>query len=175
MIQYRRELYKLLPPDFVSAECGVAEFFFSEDILKMGASLHYAIDNWGTLDQKGDGGHPTEWHEMNFARVQERAALYGDRVKILRGLSAHMAHEIPDNSLDLCYIDCDHSYTGVRDDINSYWIKLKSGGVMAFHDYQAPQYGVMAAVLEFAARNNLTVHDIPEDKPEDAGAYIVKP
>jgi hypothetical protein len=58
-------------------------------------------------------------------------------------------------------------------DIANWFRKLKKGGIMAFHDYEAPQYGVKPAVKEFANRNDYLIHLIPEDKPEDAGAYII--
>ena len=85
-----------------------------------------------------------------------------------------MAHAIEDESLDLVYVDCDHSYSGVKRDINSYWQKLKTGGIMAFHDFENEAYGVKAAVLEFAYDNKLTVNHIPEDKDADAGAWVRK-
>ena len=175
MIQYRRELYKLLPANFTSCECGVAEGYFSADILSWGAAKHYMVDAWQQLNQTGDGGFLQEWHDNNYYAAVARVARYRDKAVILRGLSDHMAHDIPDESLDLCYIDGDHSYHGVKRDINAYWSKLKSGGVMAFHDYKNPAYGVRAAVLEWADMQVLEVNIIPEDTEEDAGAYLIKP
>jgi hypothetical protein len=174
MIQYRRELYKLLPPDFASCEVGVAEGYFSADILEMGASKHYMVDAWQHLLQTGDGGFTQEWHDNNYYAAVARVAKYRDKAIILRGLSDHMAHEIPDESLDLVYIDGDHSYQGVKRDIASYWPKLKTGGVMAFHDYKNPAYGVRGAVLEFADIYSSQVNIIPEDSDADAGAYVIK-
>lgn len=173
-IKYRRELYKLLPPNFHSVEIGVAEGYFSAEILESGAGLHYMVDAWQYLPQYGDGGNAQTWHDQNYFAAVARVAKYDGRVKILRGLSTHMAHEIPDGSLDLVYIDGDHSYDGCKADINAYWSKLKIGGIMAFHDFEAPEYGVKPAVLEFAYNNDVGFFMIREDKPEDAGAYLIK-
>lgn len=175
MIQYRRELYKLLPPEFVAAELGSAEGNFSLDLLEMGAGHLYLIDNWAYIpDVKGDGNYSQEWHDNNFYAAMARIVPHRDKVTVLKGMTDHMAHQVPDESLDMVYVDAAHHYEGVKADIHSYWGKLKPGGIMAFHDAENESYGVKAAVLEFAARNNLTVHDIPEDKPEDAGAWIRK-
>ena len=47
-----------------------------------------------------------------------------------------MASElIPDNSLDYIYIDARHDYCGVMDDLEMFWPKLKSGAIVAGHDY----------------------------------------
>ncbi len=173
-IHYRRELYKLLPPEFTSAEVGVAEGYFSADILSWGALKHYMVDAWQQLVQSGDGGFDQEWHDNNYYAAFSRVAKFGERAIVLRGLSDHMAHEIIDGTLDFCYIDGDHSYNGVKRDINAFWPKLKSGGIMAFHDFDNPAYGVKAAVLEFCHNNKITVNHIPEDSEVDAGAWVSK-
>ena len=134
----------------------------------------YLCDNWGHIEgQFGDGGFETAWHEKNFKEVMERIDFCKDRVTILRGFSHLMAKHIPNNSLKLVYIDCDHLNT--MRDIIAYMPKLVSGGVMAFHDFwdQLP-YTVNRDVHEYAAIHGLKVHDIPENKPEDSGAWIRK-
>ena len=44
------------------------------------------------------------------------------------------------------FIDADHSYTGMIQDIQSWLPKIKSGGYLAGHDYDWP--GVLQAVTE---------------------------
>jgi alkanesulfonate monooxygenase SsuD/methylene tetrahydromethanopterin reductase-like flavin-dependent oxidoreductase (luciferase family) len=54
-----------------------------------------------------------------------------------------------DESLDFVYIDGDHRYEAVKDDIDAWLPKVKKGLIIAGHDYQhkwAP--GVKPAVLE---------------------------
>jgi len=49
----------------------------------------------------------------------------------------------------MLFIDGDHSYNGVKKDIK--WIEyVKSGGIVAFHDYLLPKYkdSVVKAVNE---------------------------
>ncbi len=173
-IELRSELHLLLPTDFTSAEIGVAEGYFSADILSWGAAKHYMVDAWQQLVQTGDGGYPQEWHDNNYYAAFARVQKYGERAVILRGISDHMAHQIPAESLDFVYIDGDHSYYGVKRDIAAYWPKLKWGGVMAFHDYENDAYGVKGAVLEFAENNHLHVNKIPEKSIADAGAWFKK-
>jgi hypothetical protein len=86
-----------------------------------------------------------------------------------------MADFVADASCALVYVDADHAYEAVREDIVHWWPKLVPGGIMAFHDFLNPAYGVRRAVEEFARHANLLIHPLPEDKDEDAGAYIEKP
>jgi len=178
-LKYRRDIWKLFITTPVSmlggvAEIGVAEGNYSEDLLKMPMPWPrvYLVDRWQHAKIKGDSNMPQSWHDMNLAQVQTRTAPFSSRVRILKGESREAAHAVPDASLSLVYVDADHSYNGVKSDCEVWFPKVKKGGFMAFHDYQNPAYGVKKAVQEFAAANNLTVIDIPEDKAEDAGAYF---
>jgi len=64
---------------------------------------------------------------------------------------------IPDESLDFCYIDADHSYRAVSDDIRLWFPKIKKEGLLGGHDfvpdadYWFGSFGVHRAVTEFAA------------------------
>jgi hypothetical protein len=175
MINYRADLYKVIDLTLPSAELGCAEGYFSADILSWGVPKHYMVDNWGNIpNQSGDGGNDDQWHNSNFIKSMDRVKDYGDKVVILRGMSVPMADKVENNSLGFVNVDCDHSYRGVMGDIKAWWPKLVTGGVMAFHDFEATQYGVKMAVHEFAAINKLTVNLLPENKIEDAGAYLIK-
>lgn len=169
-IRYRRDLHKIIDLTLPAAEVGVAEGYFSADILSWGVPLLYMVDNWGTLDVKGDGGNPQAWHDKNYVDALVRTSKYNR--KILRGISWQMAEKVTDGSLGFINIDCDHSYEGVKKDIAAWWPKLAIGGVMAFHDYENNAYGVKQAVQEFAA--GMEIHLLPEDKMADAGAYLIK-
>lgn len=174
-IRYRRELNQVIDLSKPAAEIGVAEGYFSADILAWGVSMLYMVDKWEHIPNiSGDGNNDQEWHDKNLAEATERVSKYGAKVKILKGDSVEMAKKVR-KKLGYVNIDCDHSYEGVRDDIEAWWPKLASGGVMSFHDYENPSYGVKRAVKEFAEREGLEIHLLPEDKMEDAGAYLIKP
>lgn len=175
-IKYRADLYKIIDLSLPAVELGVAEGQFSRDILNWGVVKLYSIDAWTTINgQKGDGGFDQEWHNMNYEKAKLLLKPFGERSVILRGLSVEMSRQLEDDSLGFVNVDCDHSYEGVKADIQAYWPKLKVGGVMAFHDYEiVNMYGVKKAVEEFAKLNGLEVNLLPENKIEDAGAWIRK-
>lgn len=178
-IQHRTQLPDLLKHfglSMIGVELGSAEGNSAFDFMGNGMEKLYVVDLWATIvGQRGDASNHSEWHNHNYEVATERLKRFGDNVIFLRGLTSEMAKHIPDNSVSLVYVDADHSEQGVTNDINNYWGKLISGGIMAFHDYENTwDYGVKVAVEKFAKENNLEIHLIPENKLEDAGAWVIK-
>lgn len=179
-ITYRRDLYKLLEyyslPK-VAAEIGVAEGYFSRNMLEWDLDLLYCVDNWGHIpDVKGDGNQPEIWHSKNEAAALKRVQPWIDQNKcvVLKGLSRHMAKRVPDRVLGLLYLDGNHSFEGVTEDLQIWYDKVVPGGIVAGHDFLNDAYGVQDAVFTFSARIGETVHLINENKPEDAGFWFRK-
>lgn len=169
-IKTRRDLYKLLPATPCVAEIGVAEGLFSRDILTWSPFSLILVDMWECHPEfPGDAGHSQEWHNNNYENVR---ILKSDVVQILRGPSVAMADLVPRGTLDLVYIDACHSYDCVRADIQAWATKLKTGGVIAFHDVLSPEYGVNQAVYEWAREIGKDVHIIPELRSADASAWV---
>lgn len=71
---------------------------------------------------------------------------YKDRLIAIEATSEEAADQIKDNSLDLVFIDANHSYQFVRTDIIKYTPKLKYNGLLTGHDIDYP--GVNKAVKE---------------------------
>lgn len=177
IINYRRELpflMKHLELPMIGVEVGVAQGSFSWELLYNGVEKLYSVDAWKELQQTGDGGYPKSWHDTNYNMAVEKLSQFGERSIILRGLSHEMAKLVEDNTLGLVYLDGDHSFSGVMTDINSWYPKLVKGGIIATHDYESPAYGTKQAFEEFAQHNGLEIYLLPEDKPDDAGAYMIK-
>lgn len=59
----------------------------------------------------------------------------GRNFTLLEGFSEDMVKRIEDNSLDFVYIDADHSYDFVMQDIILWGRKIRKGGIMSGHDY----------------------------------------
>lgn len=169
-IKCRKDLHQLLNPvkKHLIVEVGVAEGYFSQLMSAWGDMI--LIDNWATLDQKGDGSNDQAWHDENYRQAKERCP----NATFLKGISWEMAKQLTDESCSLIYIDACHSYECVYNDINAFYPKLEIGGIMGFHDYLSTEYGVKQAVDEFAGRNNLQMNIIPEFQDSDASAYFIK-
>lgn len=63
--------------------------------------------------------------------------------------SLRAAALFPDGHFDLVFLDAAHDYESVRADIQAWWPKVKTSGVLAGHDYDQGWCGVRRAVDEF--------------------------
>lgn len=75
--------------------------------------------------------------------------------------SRDAARTYEDNSLDFVFIDAAHDYESVREDIYSWYPKIKPGGILAGHDKTWP--GVVKAVNEFIMTAGVTLHIMDGD------------
>jgi hypothetical protein len=83
-------------------------------------------------------------------------------ITTLKLSSVEAARLFDDKSLDFVFIDGSHLYESVRDDIAAWAPKIKSGGIIAGHDYDTPEdefNGVKKAVDEVFGDNKVTVYD----------------
>lgn len=151
------------------AEVGVFAGDLSRRLLARRPDLELLmIDSWASAP-KADYAKSGDYHatlqaddqENFFALTKHVTAFAGKRATIIRADSKTAAQAIPDNSLDLVFIDADHSYEGCRDDIQAYWPKVKPGGIISGHDYANDdwQFGPMVkrAVDEFIASKSLAL------------------
>lgn len=75
----------------------------------------------------------------------------GYHIAFMKGDSAEWADKLlPDPWIDFLIVDADHSYEGVKRDIEAWWPKVKEGGLVFFHDYEWEEVptGVKRAVEE---------------------------
>jgi predicted O-methyltransferase YrrM len=82
--------------------------------------------------------------------------------------SLEAAKLIPDKSLDIIFIDADHSFLGVNNDIKAWLPKVREGGILAGHDYNHSQFpGVTNAVNECFMKGIIPAFElIKDDKGE---------
>jgi cephalosporin hydroxylase len=80
-------------------------------------------------------------------------------IKSNRCLLHHCSSEsysetLADNSIDVVYIDADHSYESVCKDLALYYPKVMIEGYLCGHDYSVSWPGVIKAVDQFASSLN---------------------
>jgi hypothetical protein len=172
LVDKLRELGILGP----AAEIGVAEGNFSRDLLAAGIPFLYMVDMWQHVPgRKGDISSPPEWHHRNFDKAVWQTERYADTRQMLIMDSVRAAGLVSNGELSLAYLDADHSFEGVTRDLEAWYPKVRSGGIIAGHDYLNRAYGVYLAVQKFTQPRGITPVVIPELKAEDAGFYFIKP
>lgn len=119
---------------FISgAEIGVKEGEYSEVLCRANPSLHLlSIDPWLVRDEYNDhrGQKIFDGYE---ALARKRLAPY--KCEILKARSEDCISKIPPGSLDFVYIDGHHDFPHATFDIHEWEKRVRSGGIVAGHDY----------------------------------------
>ncbi len=100
-----------------------------------------------------------EQHESHYQTFMARSWFLTSqkRLHVHRMKSEEACTNFENESVDLVYLDGDHSYEGVMKDIQCWWTKVTKGGYLGGHDYDYPSlpFGVKRAVDEFVKEKNL--------------------
>lgn len=113
------------------------------------------------------GYEPDKLHGIKEEEMAKKALdRYAHNITWVKKFSSDAAREIP-NELDFVYVDGNHSYDAVKQDIELYYPKLRRGGVIGGHDMfnsvTNEHDGVVRAFTEFSAKNNLRLCiDLPD-------------
>lgn len=110
----------------IGAEIGVARGDNAETICKKIPGLKlYCVDPWGCYKENKRGGNMDK-HRANHAQTIERLKPYD--VHIIQGTSMDEVKDFEDESLDFVYIDGNHDYKYVLEDITEWSKKVKRVG-----------------------------------------------
>lgn len=129
---------------------GASTVYLLEKIKESGRDIAVSvIDLWDekllSLESKAylQGRPPLQAFQDN---LRAEGLLKG--LRIYMGDSLEIGRNMPDREFDFIFLDSNHTYEHVREEIAIYRKKLRSGGVLAGHDY-IPQFpGVIRAVNE---------------------------
>ena len=114
----------------------------------------YCIDPYTTYIEDKFGQKEKKKVEECLETAKKNLAKYSKKVSFIEEYSDKAINRFEDNSLDFVYIDGNHSYDFVKRDIELYYPKVRSGGVLGGHDFGSGYVGVVYAVLEFIRDNN---------------------
>ncbi len=115
----------------VGVEIGVKEGEFSGIICQAGLKL-YGVDPYIMYD---DYIEPETQESLNQEMEKATTRLRDYDFTPIYKTSMGAIGEFPDGSLDFVYIDGNHSFKFVTEDIFEWSKKVKTGGVIAGHDY----------------------------------------
>lgn len=146
----REQMLHSLPKESIVAEVGTQYGEFAEKIIL--------------------ATEPKKFHIIDIdlsllsASMNERPAIKAGidngSVELHRGDSSTVIETFPDSYFDWIYIDGDHSYDGVKKDIEKAYPKVKENGLLVFNDYthwspfEMIPYGIPRAVNEFCIANH---------------------
>jgi hypothetical protein len=121
-------------------EIGVFKGQFTKQLLENWDGTMYMIDPWRPLGEEYIDASNHKEHTDAYAQTMKNIQGYENRALMLRGLGEELVNIFEDNSLDFVYIDGNHAYDYVVQDMKLWWPKLKKGGLFAGHDYLGTEW-----------------------------------
>lgn len=107
---------------------------------------------------------------------------YHQKILFVHEDSVIAANRFQPNSMDFVYLDGNHEREYIEQDLKMWWSKIKSGGILAGHDWDCQRNPgfpwretVRPAVCEFAERHRVPVYIVPDPDFNPESYYIVKP
>ena len=155
-------------------EIGTDQGEFAEVLLKTIPDLNLnCIDPWkAEAYEKGyqpESNETQEFFDKRYEETENRLNRFDPMVNILRATSMEAVSVFEDNELDFVYIDGNHDFLNVTQDIH-YWLKkVKPGGILSGHDYvnyPFRKYNHVKKVVQAYARSYhlLPVFAVMQDK-----------
>jgi len=158
------------------AEIGVCHGVLSESILSnnMDCKL-YCVDPYISYSEYEDSCNNEVGDKLHNEVKKRLHDKFGDRVKFVRKYSVEGAKEV-ESDLDFVYIDGNHKYSYVMDDLRSWYPKVKESGIIIMDDvvdeldmprdengdvfiqwngWSSGKYGVLLAVKNFTEEKNI--------------------
>jgi SAM-dependent methyltransferase len=113
-------------------EVGVFTGEYTEVLAGSGLEI-YGVDPWLIYR---DYGNPTAQRKMDerYDEAADRLEKY-QNVTLIKETSMDALRRFEDESIDFVYIDGNHHFRYVADDICEWYRKVKSGGAICGHDY----------------------------------------
>lgn len=118
------------------AEIGVYKGEYTEVLAKAGLTV-FGIDPWDEAVEYpyyNGKSNPQAVEDENYKITKDRVSKYSN-VYLIKRTSMDALELFEDESLDAVYIDGNHSFKYVAEDIASWTKKVKKGGFVCGHDY----------------------------------------
>jgi predicted O-methyltransferase YrrM len=145
----------------VGSWLGRSVVYLAEYVLEQQKDIRiYSVDTWQ--------GSNEEAHRKYLEEIGGADALYEqflknisplpiDSIIPIRRASVEAAKLFADDSLDVVYIDASHNYIDVANDIDAWISKVKSGGIIAGHDYSPNIWNGVVCTVNATFGENIRV------------------
>ena len=144
-----------------------------------GGHIRHLLDNFGDNINKIYGVDPhlsgyndkkdffskKQQEEFEYLHVWVRNYCNDEKFELIRSKSQYVAPSFEDHSIDAIYIDGDHTYEGVKTDINAWIDKVKIGGLISgddFDQFKGTKQAVKELIPSYKLYDNNTWYWIKE-------------
>lgn len=141
----RKELLAHLPKGRIFAEIGVEHGVFAENILEICEPLILHLVDW--------------WPSIKDLELTQKRLNQFENILYFRKKSVDYLESQNENSIDIIYLDTDHTYLTTKEELIRAHRVVRKSGFICGHDYTSvdyygvKKYGVVEAVNEFCVVN----------------------
>ena len=153
-----------VPSNSIIGEVGVFKGEFAKFLHSLNPQKLILFDLFQGVTVSGD----QDGNNVQYANLDDEYknisnwALTQQNIVLEKGDSSLMLFNYPNEFFDMIYLDGDHSYEGVKKDLEQAILKVKKGGWIMGHDYEMNMikaqntytFGVKQAVDEFCIKYN---------------------
>jgi predicted O-methyltransferase YrrM len=126
---------------------GTSACFMAVEIINSNKNIKFdCVDTWEYVETSNE--IEKDMFDNLFNIFKKNIEPVKNNINIVKSISWEASINYIDNSLDFVFIDAGHDHESVTKDINSWYPKVKEGGIIAGHDYHY-DCGVYSAVNEF--------------------------
>lgn len=124
---------------------GCSSVYMGVEILNSGKNIKFdVIDKWD-FNWKLENGDVINTYTEFIKNIKPLKKI----IKPIKSFSKDIVDNYENESIDFIFIDADHEYEGIMNDIKIWYPKVKRGGIIAGHDYVEAFSGVIKAVNEY--------------------------
>jgi hypothetical protein len=150
--------------DLIGAEIGVHTGQSAEFMLRnLNLKKLYCVDPWLPYSGENSGAvfQTVPDAERSYSQAMNAIKPFTEKVEVLRMTSKEATDHVPNESLDFVFIDANHAYESVIEDLDLWYPKVKPLGLFSGHDWSS--FGVRPALLEFFKHDLNSVKTGPND------------
>jgi hypothetical protein len=163
----RNDLFESLDKKLIICEIGVFKGDFSKFLKdNLDPKELHLIDIFEGMMCSGDkDGNNIIYSDLSRDYENLLTFFQNDKSVFLhKGKSFDILNGFEDNYFDIIYIDGDHTYEGVKKDLEVSLKKIKKTGFICGHDYTQDKFpGVVKAVSDFKLQNNFEISHLTKD------------
>jgi len=137
------------------AEIGTKDGNYAKELcLALPQLKLYCIDPWQTYsDYKETWSQDQNLMDTVFEKAKQRLSKFN--CEIIRKKSHEAVKSFTANSLDFVFIDANHEYDFVLEDITLWTNIVRTNGIIFGHDYTTDHPGVIQAVQDYVNQNKI--------------------
>ena len=140
---------------------GRSAAYMAQAIVASGKHIDFTThDLWSIEDRETGAEMVPALHEAvakhGSMEAAARAHLEPFGVVPVAGNSLDVVHHYGDESLDFVFLDDNHEQAHVARELEAWWPKIRSGGMLAGHDFDMASVGM--AVTTWARAKHLTLY-----------------